>query len=46
MAVTMKDTVFYDVMSCGSCKNRCFGETYHHLESEKNQRDSNNVSSN
>jgi hypothetical protein len=26
MAVTMKNSVFWDVMSCGSCKNRRFGE--------------------
>jgi hypothetical protein len=25
-AVTMKNGVFWDVMSCGSCKNRHFGE--------------------
>jgi hypothetical protein len=28
MAVTMKSTVFWDVTSCGSCKNRHFGGTY------------------
>jgi hypothetical protein len=26
-AVTMKNGVFRDVTSCGSCKNRCFGRT-------------------
>jgi hypothetical protein len=26
-AVTMKNGVFWDVMPCGSCKNRCFGGT-------------------
>jgi hypothetical protein len=26
-AVTMKNGVFWDVTSCGSCKNRCFGGT-------------------
>jgi hypothetical protein len=26
--VTMKNGVFWDVMPCGSCKNRCFGGTY------------------
>jgi hypothetical protein len=25
--VTMKNDVFWDVMPCGSCKNRCFGGT-------------------
>jgi hypothetical protein len=29
MAVTMKNAVFWDVMPCGSCKNRRFGVTYH-----------------
>jgi hypothetical protein len=27
MAVNMKNAVFWDVMSCRSCKNRCFGGT-------------------
>jgi hypothetical protein len=27
MAVTMKNGVFWDVMPCGSCKNRRFGGT-------------------
>jgi hypothetical protein len=26
-AVTMKNGVFWDVMPCGPCKNRCFGGT-------------------
>jgi hypothetical protein len=26
--VTMKNFVFYDVASCGSCKNRCFRGIY------------------
>jgi hypothetical protein len=32
MAVTMKNVVIWDVMSCGSFKNRRFGGTYrlHH----------------
>jgi hypothetical protein len=32
MAVTMKNSVFWDVMPCGSCKNRRFRGTYrfHH----------------
>jgi hypothetical protein len=25
-AVTMKNGIFWDVMPCGSCKNRCFGD--------------------
>jgi hypothetical protein len=45
MAVTMKNTVFWDVTPCGSCKNRRFGGTYHlHLHGDKNQRVRNNVS--
>jgi hypothetical protein len=28
MAMTMKNGVFWDVMPCGSCKNRRFGGTY------------------
>jgi hypothetical protein len=27
-AATMNNTVFWDVTSCGSCKNRRFEETY------------------
>jgi hypothetical protein len=27
-AVTMKNGVFWDVMTCGSCKNRRFGVTW------------------
>jgi hypothetical protein len=39
----MKNAVFWDVMSCGSCKNRCFGGTYHfHYQGEKNQQARNN----
>jgi hypothetical protein len=26
-AVTIKNAIFWDVMACGSCKNRCFGGT-------------------
>jgi hypothetical protein len=29
MTVTMKNTVFWVVTPCDSCKNRCFGGTYH-----------------
>jgi hypothetical protein len=47
MAVTMKNAVFWDVKPYGSCKDRRFGETYRiHHQGEKNQRTSNNVSSN
>jgi hypothetical protein len=36
-AVTMKNAVFWDVMPCGSCRNRRFGGTYRlHLPGEKN----------
>jgi hypothetical protein len=28
MAVTIKNTVFWDVTQCGSCKNRHFGGTF------------------
>jgi heterodisulfide reductase subunit C len=27
-AVTMKNGVLWDVTTCGSCKNRCFGGTW------------------
>jgi hypothetical protein len=27
-AVTMKNSVFWDVTPCGSCKNQCFEGTY------------------
>jgi hypothetical protein len=38
MAVTLKDDVFWEVIPCGSCKNRRFGETYrfHHQGDVKN----------
>jgi hypothetical protein len=33
----MKNGVFWDVTSCGSCKNRCFGGTWRLLhQSDKN----------
>jgi hypothetical protein len=39
--------VFWEVMPCGSCKNRRFGGTYRlHHQGEKNQRAGNNVNSN
>jgi hypothetical protein len=42
----MKNAIFWDVMPCGSCTNRRFGETYllHH-RGKKNQQVRNNVSS-
>jgi hypothetical protein len=45
-AVTMKNAVFWDVTSCGSCKNRRFEGTYRlHYQCEKKQR-ARNVSNN
>jgi hypothetical protein len=46
MAVTMKNAVFWDVTSCGCCKNRRFGGTLclHH-QSDKNRGARNNISS-
>jgi hypothetical protein len=43
----MKNVVFWDVTTCGSCKNRHFGGTYrfHHL-GDMNRRARNTVSSN
>jgi hypothetical protein len=39
MAMTMKNGVFWDVMPCGSCKNRRFGGTSHlHHQGDKNGR--------
>jgi hypothetical protein len=41
----LKNVVFWDVTSCGSCKNRRFGGTYHfRCQGDKNQRARNNVS--
>jgi hypothetical protein len=37
-AVTMKNTVFWDVMPCGSCKNRRFGGLHRlHHQNDKNR---------
>jgi hypothetical protein len=37
-AVTMKNSVFLDVTSCGSCKNRRFGGTWRILhQGDKNR---------
>jgi hypothetical protein len=34
----MKNAVFWDVMSCGSCENRQFGATHHlHHKDEENR---------
>jgi hypothetical protein len=46
-AVTMKNAVFWNVTSCGSCKNRRFLGTYRlHYQGDKNGRTRNNVRSN
>jgi hypothetical protein len=46
-AVTMKNGVYWDVMPCGSCKNRCFGGTQRLLhQGDKNRWTRNNVSCN
>jgi hypothetical protein len=43
--VTKNSAVFWDVMPCGSCKNRRFGGSYRlHHQSDKNRRARNNVS--
>jgi hypothetical protein len=39
----MKNAVFWDMTSCGSCKNRRFRGTYHHQGDENKQ--ARNVSS-
>jgi hypothetical protein len=37
-AVTMNNAVFWDVMACGSCKNRCFkGKYCLHHQGDKNR---------
>jgi hypothetical protein len=42
----LKNTVFWDVMLCGPCKNRRFGGIYSlHHQNGKNHRGRNNVSS-
>jgi hypothetical protein len=42
----MKNVVFWDVMPCGYCKNRCFAGTYRlYHQGDKNRQDR-NVSSN
>jgi hypothetical protein len=42
----LKNAVFCDVTSCGSCKNRSFGRMYRlHHQGDRNRRIRNNVSS-
>jgi hypothetical protein len=46
-AVTMKNTVFWDMTPCGSRENQRFGgENRPHYQGVKNQQARNNVSSN
>jgi hypothetical protein len=46
-ALTMKNTIFWDVTPCGSCRNRRFGGMYrHNHQGDKNLRAKNNVGSN
>jgi hypothetical protein len=46
ISLSMKNAIFRDVMQCGSCKNKRFGETYRlHHQGENNQRARKNVSS-
>jgi hypothetical protein len=46
-AVPMKNSVFWDVTPCGSCKNRRFrGKYLFHHQGDKNRRTRNNVISN
>jgi hypothetical protein len=34
----MKNAIFWDVMPCSCCKNRCFGGMYHcHHHGQENQ---------
>jgi hypothetical protein len=43
----MKNAVFWDVTTCGSCKNRLFAGKYRLLhQGDKNRRATKNVSSN
>jgi hypothetical protein len=45
--VIMKNAIFWDAASCGSCKNRTFGGTYRlHHQGDKNRRARNNFSNN
>jgi hypothetical protein len=46
-ARTLKNAVFFDIMPCGSCKERLFGGMYrYHLQGDKYRRARNNVRSN
>jgi hypothetical protein len=43
----MKNGIFWDAMSCGSCKNRHYRGRYHlHHQGEKNLQARNNISRN
>jgi hypothetical protein len=43
--MNLKNAVFWDVIPCGSCKNRRFGGTWRlHHQGDKNQCTRNNVS--
>jgi hypothetical protein len=47
MVVTVKSANIWDVMACGSCKNRQFGRMYRiHHQGDKNRLARNNISSN
>jgi hypothetical protein len=47
MAMSMKNAVFWDVTTCGSCKNRRFGGMYRlHYQGKNTERSQNNISSN
>jgi hypothetical protein len=45
-AVTMKNSVFWDVKPCGPCKTQCFGWTFRLHLTEDNNRQAKNLSSN
>jgi hypothetical protein len=44
-SVTMKNIVLWDMLPCGSYKNRRFGGTYRHHQGDKNQPARNDFSS-
>jgi hypothetical protein len=47
MAMTMENTVFWDVTPCGSCKKSSFGGTYRlHHQAEESQQARDDVRSN
>jgi hypothetical protein len=45
MAVTMMHAIFWDVTPCSSCKNWCFGGTYHLQHQDKKNQQARNISS-